>query len=244
MKTKKKLHIIYEDKNLLIIDKPPKILTISTEKEKNHTLYHQASEYVKQQHPKNKIFIVHRLDYDTSGIILFAKNEKTQKRLQEMWNQCIAREYLAIVDGRVKEKKKTIINYLKETKTLMVYDTKNPKIGKTAITTYEILQKKKNSTLLKINIQTGRKNQIRVALASIGHPIVGDKKYNNSKNSYGRLELHASKIIITDSKNQKEYVFSTKIPNEWKHQFPIGIEKYEKQSHCVEVRKCKDYKRE
>ncbi len=225
---KKKLDIIFENKELLIINKPAKILTIATEKEQEHTLYHQAREYIKKQNPKNKIFIVHRLDRETSGIVVFAKNEKIKHELQENWNQKVKREYLAIVEGIVIPKKQTIINYLQESKTLQVYDTKNPKIGKKAITTYQVLQEKNNKSLLKITIQTGRKNQIRVALASINHPIIGDKKYHSKQNTYNRLALHASKITF---QNEKEHTFRAKVPKEWEEEFPKGIKKYEEETN-------------
>ena len=211
---KKKLDLIYEDKELLVINKPAKLLTIATEKEKFHTLYHEASEYIKKQNPKNKIFIVHRLDKETSGIVIFAKNEKLKLALQNNWEECAkVREYLAVVEGKVLNQKGIIQNYLKETKTLKVFDTKNPKSGKEAITHYQVLEHTNAYSLLKINIQTGRKNQIRVALSSIGHPIVGDKKYQSKKNPYGRLALHATKLSLLHPKLKKEYQFLSKMEN-------------------------------
>ncbi|MCI8575404.1 MAG: RNA pseudouridine synthase [Bacilli bacterium] len=224
---KKKLDIIHEDKELLVINKPSKLLTISTEKEKYHTLFYEASSYIKKQNPRNKIFIVHRLDKDTSGIVVFAKNESLKQALQINWDKLASvREYLAIVEGVIKEKEGTIKNYLKETKTLQVFDTKNPKEGKLAITNYQVLETNKVYSLLKINIKTGRKNQIRVALSSIGHPIVGDKKYQSQKNPYGRLALHASKLKLIHPKTNQEYLFLSKIPKEFERDFKNGIERY------------------
>lgn len=224
------MDILYEDKELLVINKPAKMLTISTEKEKIRTLYHEASDYVKKQNPKNRIFIIHRLDKDTSGIILFAKNEKIKQTLQKNWDNIVKkREYIAIVEGKIEKTRGTIVNYLKETKTLQVYDTKNPTLGKKAITNYEVLEKNSIGTLLKINIETGRKNQIRVALSSIGHPIMGDKKYKSKKNAYGRLGLHASEFIFFHPIKKKQYQFTAKIPNEWKRDFKKSIEQYEKE---------------
>lgn len=227
----KKMDLIYEDKELLAINKPSKLLTIATNKEKNNTLYRKASDYVKKQNPKNKIFIVHRLDKDTSGIILFAKNEQIKNKLQMTWkNNPPIREYLAIVEGNLTKSRGTIINYLKESKTLEVYDTKNEQFGKKSVTHYEILETKKNISLLKINIETGRKNQIRVALSSINHPILGDKKYKATKNPYGRLTLHASKLCIIHPSTKKEITLLSKIPKEWKKDFSKSIEKYEKEN--------------
>lgn len=228
---KKKMDIIFENKELLVINKPAKLLTIATEKEKEHTLYHEASLYVKKQNPKNKIFIVHRLDKDTSGIVVFAKNEKLKKELQSNWNQCvITREYLAIVQGKLEKAKDTIINYLKENKTLQIFDTKNPKIGKKAITEYEVIKQRTNDALLKIQIKTGRKNQIRVAMYSINHPIIGDKKYQSNKNSYGRLALHASKLVFLHPSTKQKYTFISKIPKDWKNDYRKELENYEKEN--------------
>ena len=213
----KKLKIIYEDKNLLVIEKDPHVLTISTPKEKQRTLYHEASEYVKKQYPKNKIFIVHRLDKETSGLVVFAKNEDIKNKLQNNWDQT-KREYIAIVEGQPKKKKDTLKSYLIETKSLDVYSTKDSKRGKLAITEYEVLQENKNYSLLKINIKTGRKNQIRVQLSDIGTPIIGDKKYHSKTNPLKRLGLHAHYLEFV--LNNKTYIFETKYPKDFTYLFP------------------------
>ena len=169
--------IIYEDDYIIVVNKPSGLLTIATKKEKEKTLYHYVSEYLKSKNKHNKVFIVHRLDKDTSGIILFAKDEKTKDRLQKDWNTLVKlREYTAVVSGKLKEKKGSLVNRLLETKTNLVYIT-NKKEGKEAITNYEVIRSNLLFSLLKINIETGRKNQIRVQLANINNPIIGDKKY-------------------------------------------------------------------
>lgn len=225
MANKKKMDILYEDKELLVVNKPTGLLTIATEKEKFHTLYHEAREYVKKQNPKNKIFIVHRLDKDTSGIVVFAKQEKLKKELQENWNEtAYLREYLAIVEGRIEKKKDILKSYLKEDKNHQVHSTKSG--GNLAITHYETLASTKAYSLLKIKIETGRKNQIRVQLSELGHPIVGDKKYGSKKNPMGRMGLHASKLEIQIGK--KNFLWSARIPVEFKRMFEIEISKYEK----------------
>ena len=199
----KKIVILYEDKDLIAVSKPAKLLTISTDKEKTHTLYQEVSAYVKKQHPKNKVFIVHRLDRDTSGIVVFAKNEKMKQILQaECQERALVREYVAIVTGAMPMKKGIIKNYLYEDKTLYVRATSDPKRGKLAITEYEVLAKNKKYSLVKICIKTGRKNQIRVHLKDLGYPIVGDKKYGDKKTSVGRLLLHASylKLLLPNGK--------------------------------------------
>lgn len=210
----KKIVILYEDKDLIAVSKPAKLLTISTDKEKTHTLYQEVSAYVKKQHPKNKVFIVHRLDRDTSGIVVFAKNEKMKQILQAEWQErALVREYVAIVTGAMPMKKGIIKNYLYEDKTLYVRATSDPSRGKLAITEYEVLAKNKKYSLVKICIKTGRKNQIRVHLKDLGYPIVGDKKYGDKKTSVGRLLLHASylKLLLP---NGKVLEITAKLPKE------------------------------
>jgi len=223
---KKKMDIIYEDKEFLVINKPTKLLTVGTEKIKDHTLYHEASDYVKKKYPKNKVFIVNRLDKGTSGIVVFAKNEETKRWAQDHWNTVAkTREYLAIVEGKVPKKKDTLKSFLKEDKTLKVYETTD-KSGRLAIIHYEVLKSTKAYSLLKIRIDTGRKNQIRVQLAGIGHPIIGDKKYGSVKNPLGRLGLHASYLELKNKASSLKLF--AKIPREWKNIFEREVTLYEK----------------
>ena len=211
MKKKDKLKILYEDKSIIIISKPSNLLTIGTNKEHNNTLYRKVSEYVKKQHKSNKIFIVHRLDKDTSGIIAFAKTEPVKRVLQRNWDKT-KRKYVALVEGKV-AKGDTIKNYLAETKTLKTYITNDKKIGKLAITKYKPIKGNKEYTLLDIEILTGRKNQIRVHMESINHPIVGDKKYNSKKNPIRRMCLHATYLEFIHPITNKRLIIEDKYPN-------------------------------
>ena len=220
MKTKKKLDIVYEDKELIVVNKEAKKLCVSTDKIKTNTLYSEVSSYVKKQNPKNKIFIVHRLDRDTSGLVIFAKNEKLKKKLQDNWDMLAkTREYIAIVDKTPVKKKDTLKDYLKESKTLQVYVTDDKKNGKLAITDYEVIKSTKVYSMLKVNIHTGRKNQIRVQLSNIGHPIVGDKKYKARNNPIGRLALHATKLEIIHPLTKKTMLFECKVPQNFSKMF-------------------------
>ncbi len=203
--------ILYEDKYIIVVNKPSNLLTIASSKEKEKTLYHILREYL--NHKKEKVFIVHRLDKDTSGIIIFAKDEKTKNMLQDKWNSLVTlREYSAVVHGSLKEKKGRIEQNLLETKTNLVYVNKD---GKKAITNYEVIKENKDYSLLSINIETGRKNQIRVAFSSIKHPIVGDNKYG-IKDKETRLYLHANRLKLYYPYLKKEILFETTIPNEFK----------------------------
>lgn len=187
---KEKLDIIYEDKYIIVVNKKSGILTISSAREKEKTLYYKVSDYLKKKHKSNKVFIVHRLDKDTSGLVIFAKSEEVKRKLQDNWENTI-RIYYGIVHGNKINDKGVIESYLKETKTNLVYSTKN-KDGKLAITEYERIKSNSLYSLLKINIKTGKKHQIRVHLNDIGYPLVGDKKYSNVKNKIvNKLCLHA-----------------------------------------------------
>ena len=210
MKKKEKLNILYEDKYLIVIEKPSGLLTIGTTKERENTLYKKVSDYVKKQHKSNKIFIVHRLDKDTSGIILFAKNEEVKRKLQRDWDKTI-RKYIALVEGNV-TKNGIIKNYLGETKTLKTFITNNKNLGKLAITKYYVLKNTKEYSLLNIEILTGRKNQIRVHMESINHSIVGDKKYGSKKNPIRRLCLHANYLEFIHPVTNKKIIINSNYP--------------------------------
>ena len=207
--------IIFEDEHLLVVDKPSGLLTIATNKEKEKTLYHMVREYVKQNNKNNKIFIVHRLDKDTSGIVIFSKDEKTKKDLQDNWNDYVRlREYVAVVHGKLNKKENKIVEYLKETKTHLVYASKN-KEGKEAITNYKVIKESADYSLVQVLIETGRTNQIRVAFSNLGHPIVGDNKYG-IKDKEKRLFLHANRLKIYYPVIKKEILFEIATPQDFK----------------------------
>lgn len=205
----KKLDIIYEDKELLVVNKPCKLLTISNQKSDN-TLYSMAKEYVKKQHKSNKIFIVHRLDKDTSGVVVFAKKEEVKKILQSKWNEIAKREYIAVLEGVIFQDSGVIQEYLKEDKTYRVYATSSKK-GEYAKTNYKVKKRTNQYTVVQIQIETGKKHQIRVGFSNLGYPIVGDKKYKGC--SFKRMMLHASKITL--QYKDKEYTFECKVPKEF-----------------------------
>ena len=212
---KEKLDIIYEDKFIIVINKPSGLLTISTDNEKNNTLYHKVYDYLKKKHKSNKVFIVHRLDKDTSGLVVFAKSEKIKYYLQNNWDN-VKRFYYAVVNGDVNKKYGEIESYLKETKTLLVYSSNDKKNGKLAITKYEKIISNNKYSLLKIDIKTGRKNQIRVHLNDIGHPIVGDKKYGKwKKEPLKRLCLHATKLELIHPTLNRLITFTDETPSEF-----------------------------
>jgi 23S rRNA pseudouridine1911/1915/1917 synthase len=204
--------ILHEDNDLIVIEKEPGLLSIASEDEKHLTAYRQLTDYVRNVNPKNRIFVVHRLDRDTSGVMVFAKNKEAQQTLQNSWQESVReRTYIALVEGAVK-KDGTVTSWLTENKMFMVYSSPKPNDGKKAITHYKVLQSNRNFSLLQVNLDTGRKNQIRVHMSDIGHPVVGDKKYGSRNNAIGRLGLHANAIELKHPTTGESMRFESKTP--------------------------------
>lgn len=217
-KVAKNIDIIYEDKDIIVINKPSGLLTAATEKEKNKTAYHLVMEYLKKKNKNNRIFIIHRLDKDTSGIIMFAKNERAKHLYQDNWNDIVKKRcYYAVIDGKMENKEGTIKSYLKENGN-MVYSVKD-RSGKLAITEYKVLKERKNICLLDINLKTGRKNQIRVHMKENKTPILGDLKYGEKSKLINRLALHAYKLELVNPVTKKLLTFEINMPNEFKMLF-------------------------
>ncbi len=217
-KIAKNIDIIYEDKDIIVINKPSGLLTVATEKEKNKTAYHLVMEYLKKKNKNNRIFIIHRLDKDTSGIIMLAKNERAKHLYQDNWNDIVKKRcYYAVIDGKMENKEGTIKSYLKENGN-MVYSVKD-RSGKLAITEYKVLKERKNISLLDINLKTGRKNQIRVHMKENKTPILGDLKYGEKSKLINRLALHAYKLELINPVTKKLLTFEINMPNEFKMLF-------------------------
>ncbi len=203
-------NIIYEDKDMIVIDKPCGLLTEQTVNEKNKTAYAMVKQYLSRQ--KENIYLVHRLDQYTSGVLMFVKNKKLYDELTHHWNEYVkVRGYIAIVEGRMKKKQDTIINYLAESKSQNVYITSKDK-GKKAITHYRVIKSAPKYSMLEVTLDTGRKNQIRVHLSSLHHPIVGDHKYGATTNPIKRLGLHANILEVIHPFTKREIKFVSKTP--------------------------------
>ena len=216
-KNKKELpfDILFEDDHIIVVNKPSGLLTIATAKEKEKTLYHIVRDYLISKDKNSRIFIVHRLDKDTSGIVVLAKDEKTKNKLQENWNEYVTlREYIGVVHGTLKNKEDKIVQNLKETKTNLVYVSRD-KDGKEAITNYKVIKENDKYSMVSVIIETGRKNQIRVAFSTLKHPLVGDKKYGIRDNE-NRLYLHANRLKMYYPEIKKDILFETTTPNEFK----------------------------
>ncbi len=207
------MSVVFEDRHVIVIDKQAGLLSISTSKEKRATAYSLLRNHVKKTDPANKIFIVHRLDRETSGLMLFAKSEEVKRKLQDSWNDTILeRSYVAVVERAVEKAQGTILSYLTEDKIYRMHSSDNQERGLKAITHYTVLQKNRNYSLLKVNLETGRKNQIRVHMQDIGHPVAGDKKYGAETNPIKRLGLHAWQLSFIHPVTGEKLNFRTKIP--------------------------------
>jgi 23S rRNA pseudouridine1911/1915/1917 synthase len=214
------LEILFEDEYLLVINKKANLLTIATEKEKQETVYAYLSAYVKAQKPSNKIFVVHRLDKKASGVLVFARSEEIKEKLQAQFEtHDIERVYIAIVEGRVKAESGTVQNYLAENRAYKVYVTEDAQVGKLAITNYRVVKRTAGYTWLEITTQTGRKHQIRMHLAGLGHPVIGDKEYGSKKNPLQRLGLHASRLGFVHPVTGKKISFEVDAPTAFRKMF-------------------------
>lgn len=208
------LPIIYEDEDLIVLDKPSGLLSVASDKERRKTAYRLVSDYWRAKCPKGRVFVVHRLDEDTSGVLVFAKNIETREALQKHWQEVVTRRsYYAIVEGKMEKEEDTFKDYLDQNKLNLVYVTNDRSKGKLAITSYRVMAYKAPYSLLDVEIDTGRKNQIRVQLGKRGHFVVGDDKYGEPSNPLNRLCLHAYQLNFTNPKSGQRYQFNSPMPS-------------------------------
>jgi len=211
------LPIVYEDHEILVVNKLNGLLTVSNDKEQDKTAYALLTNYVRKGNykSKNRVFIVHRLDRETSGLLVFAKNEKAKRYLQDEWKE-FTKKYYAVIQGSLAEKQGVITSYLLENKMHIMYSTNDSSKGKLSKTGYKVLKESKNYSLLEIELFTGRKNQIRVHFSEKGHPIVGDNMYGQKQSGIKRLTLHAASLTISHPYTKKMMTFDTDIPDYFK----------------------------
>ncbi len=209
----RRLKIVFEDDDILIVEKGYGLLSMGTGKSGEETAYSLLRDYLKRKNPANKIFIVHRLDRDTSGIMMFAKTQEAKEKMQHNWNNMVLnRKYLALVEGRIKETEGVIKSYLVENSRMEVYSTDDPNAGgQLAVTRYKVLADRGGYTLLEVELDTGRKNQIRVHMKDMGHPIAGDRKYGARTSPLHRLALHAATLRFIHPVTRREMNFVSNI---------------------------------
>ena len=213
----KGLAVLYEDQDIIVVNKVNGLLTVSTDRERDKTAHYLLNEYVKKGNARsrNRVFIVHRLDRDTSGILVFAKSEKVKRALQDQWSS-FTKKYFAVVHGKLLEKEGIITSYLTENRAHRMYSTKDTEKGKLSKTGYKLLKEGRGFSLLEISLFTGRKNQIRVHFFDKGHPVVGDKLYGNVDKWAKRLALHAASLTILHPHSKEKMNFEAEMPSYFK----------------------------
>ena len=215
-----KLRIVFEDEHLIVVDKHNGLLSVGTDKEREKTAFYILSRHVKQSSPRNRIFIVHRLDRETSGLMIFAKSEKIQEKMQREWTSLVAKRcYVAVVEGKVPVEGDTVSTYLMENRNFKVFAVDRPPREKDnavrAVTHYRVLRRSEEYSLLEFELETGKKNQIRAHMEYIGHPISGDLKYGGHRSPIGRVALHAYKLSFVHPVTGRTMRFSTAIPQKF-----------------------------
>ena len=222
---KSELGIIYEDEDVIVINKPSGLLTVSSEKVKTETAFYKLYDYLKLKQTEAQkrgrlqpLFIVHRLDKDASGLIVFAKNIEAKEWLQDQWHT-FEKKYYAVVYGVPGKTQGTVESYLAENQTLKVYSSPKPSAhGKLSVTHFKVLNSNRKFALVEVDLETGRKHQIRVHLSDIGHPIVGDDKYGGDfkkeKPPIKRLALHAFSLLFIHPRTRKKLTFESDLPEE------------------------------
>ncbi len=207
------LTVLFEDHDILVVEKTSGLLTVSNDKIRENTAYYLLTDYVRKGNSKskNRLFIVHRLDRDTSGVIVFAKNEESKRFLQKEWHG-FGKKYYAVIHGTLSEKEGIITSYLAENSFHKVYSVSGSAKGKLAKTGYKIIKESPDYSLLEIDLLTGRKNQIRVHFADKNCPVVGDKKYGRKEKGIKRLALHAASITLIHPWSKERMTFQTDLP--------------------------------
>ncbi|MDR0746060.1 MAG: RluA family pseudouridine synthase [Mediterranea sp.] len=207
------LKIIYEDAYILVIEKREGILTIGTDKQKERTAHSILNEYVRHSGRQHRIYIVHRLDKDTSGLLIFAKDEKTKFTLQDHWEEIVKdRRYVAVLSGDMEKDYGTVSSWLMDNKMYVTYSSMTNNGGDKAITHYKTIKRANGYSLVELELETGRKNQIRVHMQDLKHPVLGDVKYGDGNNPLGRLALHAFKLSFYHPVTNELMEFETPYP--------------------------------
>ena len=212
-----RLKLLYEDNDVIVVEKGYGLLSVgipNPSKKKIESAYDILRDYLKRKDPRNKLFVVHRLDRDTTGVMMFAKNEEAQETLRHNWNNFVLeRLYVALLEGFVKEDQGTIKSRLTENSQYKVYSTEVESEGRLAVTRYRVAGRGHGLSLVEFNLDTGRKNQIRVHASEMGHPICGDRKYGAQKSRLGRLCLHAKTLRFAHPVTRKDMYFESPVPS-------------------------------
>lgn len=210
------VRIVYEDKDLVVVEKNEGILSMPSTA-KQYSVKKVLDEYFEKRHFKCRAHSVHRLDRETSGLMIYAKSIEVAQMFEADWHNIVYdRRYLAVVDGEVEQEGGTVKSWLKDNKAFITYSSPEDNGGKYAVTHFRVLQKTPRFSLLELKLETGRKNQIRVHMQDIGHPVVGDFKYGKGLGPVGRLCLHAYRLHFFHPRTGERMEFETPCPKEFK----------------------------
>ncbi|GHT01248.1 pseudouridine synthase [Bacteroidia bacterium] len=212
-----KVSVVFEDDDVIVIEKAEGLLAVATDDGKeNATAFSIVSDYLKKKDSRNRLFIVHRIDRETSGLMLFAKNKDVQMEMQDHWHEIVTeRVYVAVVEGVPTKEEDTIVTFLRESKAFKVHAAYQAGAGKQAVTHYRLMRKNEHFAMLKVELETGRKNQIRVHMQEIGHPIIGDRKYGGGPSPIGRIGLHARILAFIHPVTHETLRFETPVPRKF-----------------------------
>jgi 23S rRNA pseudouridine1911/1915/1917 synthase len=211
------LKLVYEDAYLLVVEKKEGLLSVATERQKERTAQHILQDYVRRTHRQNRVFVVHRLDRETSGLMMYAKDEQTQRTLRDNWHNIVVdRRYVTVVQGEMEKDADTVRSWLTD-HTFYVSSSLTDDGGKEAITHYKTIKRANGYSLVELQLETGRKNQIRVHMSDLGHPVVGDSRYGSEIDPIGRLALHAFKLCFYHPVTGELMEFETPYPSNFKN---------------------------
>lgn len=211
------LKLVYEDPYLLVVEKKEGLLSVSTERQRERTAQHILSDYVRRSRPGARVYVVHRLDRETSGLMMYAKDEMTQHTLRDNWHEIVTdRRYVAIVSGDMERDAGTVESWLTDRTLYVSSSPVDDGVGKYSVTHYRTIKRANGYSLMELNLETGRKNQIRVHMADLGHPVVGDERYGSECDPLGRLALHAFKLCFHHPVTGELMEFETPYPPAFK----------------------------
>lgn len=210
------LKILFEDAHIIVVEKKEGLLSVATERQKERTAQHILNEYVKRQNRGNRVFVVHRLDRETSGIMMYAKDERTQYTLRDHWQDIVYdRRYVAVVTGEMEKDQGVVKSWLTD-RTFYVSSSLVDDGGRLSITHYKTIKRANGYSLVELQLETGRKNQIRVHMQDLGHPVIGDERYGCEVNPLNRLALHAFKLCFYHPVTGERMEFETPYPGNFK----------------------------
>ena len=209
-----RVKLVYEDNDIIVIDKGYGVLSTAAGKPSDDTVYNIVKKYARRFSSKAAVYVVHRLDRDTSGLMLLTRTKQARDKLISNWNNMVIdRKYVAIVEGKVEQNEGTVKSFLAENPdTYEMYSTTDKKLGRLAVTRYRVVKQGSRFAMVELEIKTGRKNQIRVHMHDLGNPVSGDRKYGGHPSPINRIALHATTLTIVHPTTGKAVTFTSPAP--------------------------------